>query len=73
MEYVYKAKDMKNTLGKEYVLWVDWNIFILKMSFLRFIYEFDAVPDKISKDTFVKPFKLIDYHQAKNNQDTPVK
>ena len=43
------------------------------MSFLRFIYEFDAVPDKISKDTFVKPFKLVDYHQAKNNQDTPVK
>lgn len=60
-------------LGKEYVLWVDWNIFILKMSFLRFIYEFDAVPDKISKDIFVKSFKLVDYHQPQNNQDTPVK
>ena len=43
------------------------------MSFLRLIYEFDAVPDKICKDIFVKPFKLGDYHQAKNNQDTPVK
>ena len=47
--------------------------FILKMSLLKFIYGFDAVPHKISKDIFMKTFELVNYPQAKISQDTPVK
>lgn len=47
--------------------------FILMMWLLKFLCGLDAAPDRISEDTFVKPFKFVEYQHAKNSQDSPVK